>query len=822
MAVRGRLAGGWWRSPAVAVLVGLGYALGAGCAWILFHASAVAVFYPPAGVTLGALLLTSRRRWPWVLGAAAVVELAVDVWQGQRVPVALGFVAANVMEPLVGAALLRRWLPGSISVTRRSDALLFLACCVGAGPLAGALLGASTITIGLGRGFWGSFGPYWAGDALAVLTLGLAVTAGRRVSGRSVARAALVLVAMAAVTVVGFLPYEVPLSYLPVPLLIALGFRSRVATIAAAGFVMAFVANLMTAAGRGPWAALSQQPRLEAATLQVYLALAVLGAWMLAIAVVERDDARATSARETAARRRLEALQDVTAALATAATTEQIAEVLAERGVAPLADVGTVALIDRRGGSVRLWHTGQPGRARTVPLADPNPESAMEVARTGRVISLGTAAEVAAWYPHPGPATGLGALLALPVRRGDRTIGALTFGFRDPRTLGDEVAAMAQTLAALAVQSLERAQLYEAEHEAAHELQRALLPRIATDLPGARVGVCYRPAERGHDVGGDWYDAFELPGHRVGFAVGDVVGHDLQAATAMGRLQHVLRSAALSGSEPAEVLEALDEASPAIPGADCATVGYAEYSAADGTLTYACAGHPPPLLVMDGRARFLMDGRSQPLRVRGRPRSQARVGCPPGAMLVWYSDGLVERRTRTIDRGLEELTRLAAQLTGDEPQAWCDALLKGMTDGETVADDVVVACLRLEGATVLTRDSSVLRRSLKTAEELQEVRADLRTWAAREGMPQRHADALVTVCAEALKNGLEHAYEDRPGGGTVDLRVLRVDSRHVRVEVRDHGIWRGGHGLAVINRTAASVRLDLSTDGTCLTATLPG
>ncbi|AGL16049.1 protein serine/threonine phosphatase with GAF(s) sensor(s) [Actinoplanes sp. N902-109] len=804
----------------------MGYALGAGCAWILFHASAVAVFYPPAGVTLGALLLTARRRWVWVLGAAGVVEFGVDVWQGQRAVVALGFVVANVVEPLVGATLLRRWRPGAIRLTQRSTMMLFLACCVGAGPLAGSLIGATTITLGLGRTFSGAVAPYWAGDALAVLTLGVAIAGSRRARVREVPGAALVLVATAAVTVLGFWPHEVPLSYLPVPVLILVAFRGQVAILAAAGFVMAFVANLVTAGGRGPWAVLAQQPRLEAATLQVYLALAVLGAWMLAIAVVERDEARTESAREVAARRRLEAVQDVTAGLATATTTEQIAVVLAERGVAGLADTGSVALIDRRRGVIRLWRAGQPGPAREMPLSDAWAEPATEVARVGRPVALGSDSEIRQRFPYAATA---GGVLAVPVQRGNRTVGALSFGFLQPGVPGAEVASMAETLATLAAQSLERAQLYEAEHAAAHELQRALLPRIDADLPGAQVGVCYQPAERGHEVGGDWYDAFELPGHRVGFAVGDVVGHDLRAATAMGRLQYVLRSAALSGAEPARVLEILDDACPAIPRAECATVGYAEYCPADGTLTYTCAGHPPPVLVVDGRAQLLMGGRSQPLHVRGRPRSQARVECPAGAMLVWYSDGLVERRTRSLDRGLEQLTELAGRLTGDDPQAWCDALLTGMTEGEPTRDDVVVACLRLDGSTLTTGQSTVLRHTLIDVGQLGQVRAALRVWAEREALSAEHTEALLVVCSEALTNGLEHAYAGRAEGGAVDLRVLRVNRRQIRVEVSDRGRWRSGHpdpsrgfGLVLIARMAARATVELSENGTCLVATLPG
>src|SRR5947207_8151409 len=127
-------------------------------------------------------------------------------------------------------------------------------------------------------------------------------------------------------------------------------------------------------------------------------------------------------------------------------------------------------------------------------------------------------------------------------------------------------------------------------------MQRRLLTQLPAALPGVSIGTCYRPAGQGCDVGGDWYDVFELSGAKIGCAAGDVVGHDLHAAVAMSRLQLLLRHAASSGADPAGVLSALDAACPAITGTDFATIAYAEYDPAAQTLIYACAGHTPPLL----------------------------------------------------------------------------------------------------------------------------------------------------------------------------------------------------------------------------------
>ncbi|WP_281897857.1 SpoIIE family protein phosphatase [Phytohabitans aurantiacus] len=821
-------------TPALIVLaVAAAYALGSGCSWLLFRASeAGAVFFPPAGVTLGALLLVRRRRWPWVLLAAGAVELTVDLWQGLTPAAATGFVLTNTVEPLVGAALFRRFVPGHIDLTRRRDAIAFLTCAVGAGPMVGALIGATTSVMTEDASWWAAFGRFWAGDGLAVLTLGAAVVGLGSLRGgtrlRRLARAAAVLGAIAVLTVVGFWPRDVPLIYLPVPVLLALAFWGRVPTVGAAGFVMAFAANLQSAAGHGPWAG------MEHASLQVYLAFVVLGGYVLAIAVAERDRARAQSRRELEARQRLQALQAVTAGLSTAATSEQVIRVLVDQGVGIVADHGGVAIADRSGEHVRMWATGVVpttvvGRYAEVRLDAGEPLPVVDVVRTGEPIVLASLDEISTRYPLLiADDTGTTrSLLVVPVRVGQRSMGALAFGFDRDGAISPEVASVAQTLAELAGQAIERASRYEAEHETAHRLQQSLLPDIAPHLPGVSAAVRYRPAERGRDVGGDWYDVFELPGNRVGIAVGDVVGHGLPAAISMGRLQQSLRSAALTGAGPAEVLEALDTASASIAGADYATVGYAEYSPIERTLTYSCAGHLPPLLVVDGSAQYLDGGRSQPLGLSSRARAQAQVVAPPTAMLVWYSDGLIERRHQVIDVGLDRLATAASELAGADPQAWCDQLLRAMTHGYTVTDDIVVACLYLDGPTSGAAGSA-LRLRLVSPDDLAPTRRTLRGWCARQDLSEDETDALLLACNEALSNALEHAYRGLPAG-PVALKVVRVDRRQVRVEVSDRGRWRAnsyhdaerGRGLNLVNKLARRVVVDLSDSGTRVTITLP-
>jgi integral membrane sensor domain MASE1 len=675
-----------WR---LVLIVAAGYAAGSITSFVLFESSSAgAVLFLPAGVTFSALVLSDRRRWPWILATAALVEVAIDRTQGIGPVAAWGFALANTAEPLVGATLFRRFAPEP-DLSRRRDLGGFMLCGVLAGPLVGAVIGSLTIRASQGPAVLDGLLPFWAGDGLGVLTVGGAVLTWRLDRGRPGApgpgQRALLLVLTAGVTVAVFWPVAVPLAYLALPWLLWLALRYGVAVVTEAGLVVAVTANVMTVLGRGPWAPLSGSPQVEAAVLQLFIAVAVLGAWLLAVEIAERERAWSVSRQEAAARRRVEALQEVTAGLATAATTDAVAEVLVGSGIGLLADSGAVGVIDRDVARLRVWTTAGTG-VTDLPLDDPSP--------------LATASRRQAAVRTSSPAA-----LAVPARVSGTTFGALEFRFADEGAIDGDVVAMSRTLAQLMAPALHRARLYEEEREAAHQLQQAFLPVVPDELPGAEFAGCYRPADQHHDIGGDWYDAFPLTGGRVGFAVGDVVGHDLRAAAAMGRLHSALSALAAAPHDgPAAVLDALERVASSIPGAGLTTIGYGEYDPATGRLRYACAGHPPPLLVTDHHAQFLTGGRSRPLTAADEPRSEATVDIPPGSMLLWYSDGLVERRDADLDAGLDRLASVASRLDGARPQTWCDSVMEQLTGSQRLHDDVVLVCLRLHPS---TRDAAV-------------------------------------------------------------------------------------------------------------------
>jgi serine/threonine-protein kinase RsbW len=202
------------------------------------------------------------------------------------------------------------------------------------------------------------------------------------------------------------------------------------------------------------------------------------------------------------------------------------------------------------------------------------------------------------------------------------------------------------------------------EHEIAHRLQRSMLSGTLSEPDGCELDVVYHPAPTGMEIGGDWHDAFWLDGgETIGLVVGDVVGRGLDAAATMGQLRSAVRALAATGLSPGTLLERLDEYARRHDVGKMCTLVYAELSLAEGALRFASAGHPPPLLAAPGEEpRFAWGGRSTPLDAfgTGAPRDEATEPLPPGGLVLLYTDGLVEERSRPLDDGMERLRSAVA------------------------------------------------------------------------------------------------------------------------------------------------------------------
>ncbi|MER5786918.1 SpoIIE family protein phosphatase [Streptomyces sp. NPDC001980] len=233
--------------------------------------------------------------------------------------------------------------------------------------------------------------------------------------------------------------------------------------------------------------------------------------------------------------------------------------------------------------------------------------------------------------------------------------------------------------------------------EVALTLQEAMLPapRPVGRHPAA---VRYRPAAEALNVAGDWYDLVDLPGDRIAVSVGDVVGHGLSAAGVMGQLRSALTAASLVPEGPARALEVLGLYARTVDGAENTTVATAFVDWANDTITYSCAGHlPPALRRADGTVEFLDQATDPPLAARPQhgPRTQAVAAFSEGAVLVLYTDGLIERRGEDIDTGLARLADSLVRHRADDPQALADAVLIDLLPPGDATDDTALVIVRL-------------------------------------------------------------------------------------------------------------------------------
>jgi anti-sigma regulatory factor (Ser/Thr protein kinase)/ABC-type transporter Mla MlaB component len=366
----------------------------------------------------------------------------------------------------------------------------------------------------------------------------------------------------------------------------------------------------------------------------------------------------------------------------------------------------------------------------------------------------------------------------------------------------------------------------EREHAILQALQERLLPAALPVLPSLRVAARYRTADERLVAGGDWYDATVLGPGRLGASVGDVVGHGPAAAAVMGQLRAVLSAALLATGDVVAALTQLRRFVPTVPGARGSTACVLTVDGDTGRLSYACAGHPPPVLVRaDGTAQFLDSPPSAPLGLPG-PVSQAcTVSLRTGDTLLLYSDGAVETfgvpTEQPRDRLLSACRHAAAG--GQSAAGFADAVLAEIA-GEVRADDLALLVLRR-----LTRPLAPLRTTVPaTVEQLATLRRRLREWLAQSEMSEEDAVALQIACGEATANTVEHAYLDAgTAAGTVTVSAELTGEGTVVVRVEDDGHWREpltdpgdrGRGLLLMRQSMDDLHVDQKADGTVVELT---
>jgi PAS domain S-box-containing protein len=253
-----------------------------------------------------------------------------------------------------------------------------------------------------------------------------------------------------------------------------------------------------------------------------------------------------------------------------------------------------------------------------------------------------------------------------------------------------------QDAAERAALGIQRAQLHEREHQVAVELQRGLLPKQLPAIDGLELAAHYEAA--GAEVGGDWYDAFTLPGGRLGVVLGDVAGRGVPAASSMGQLRSVTRAFALADDgflTPAEMLTRLNRHQLALGQTELFTVVYAIIDPAEGTISWATAGHPPPLVRNGEGWTSYLEGGEGLMGIEDIVYRDLRAPLDEGSIVIFYTDGLIERRGESLDVGLE---RLADALgSGPEvPAELCEYVIEQMRPaGRELHDDVTALLVKL-------------------------------------------------------------------------------------------------------------------------------
>ncbi|MEV5934428.1 SpoIIE family protein phosphatase [Streptomyces sp. NPDC052079] len=396
-------------------------------------------------------------------------------------------------------------------------------------------------------------------------------------------------------------------------------------------------------------------------------------------------------AREEAenARRRLRFLADASAALNASLNHDEIVRRLPELLVPRYADGVDVWLFDEEddrhrptahpGAAVLAARTGRPQYAADhpggLPGVDDRPPSALDPARPLLCIPLLT--------PRRAP------------------LGVLTLWPPGERWDPDDAVTLIE-LARRAGIAMDNARRFEHNRDIAETLQRALLTELPT-TPGLSLAARYLPATHGLNVGGDWYDAFRQRDGSLITVIGDVTGHGLHAAVMMSQLRTALRAYAVDGGGPGRLLTRLHDYLRHLQPDLFATAVIARFHPDEPTLTWAAAGHPPPVLRLpDGRVRVLD---AKPGAMLGIPLRQEIADhterLTPGATLALYTDGLVERRARGIDPGIERLAGVLGAYGSDaldtDLEKSADGILRPLLSDSEREDDVCLLLCHLHG-----------------------------------------------------------------------------------------------------------------------------
>lgn len=511
-------------------------------------------------------------------------------------------------------------------------------------------------------------------------------------------------------------------------------------------------------------------------------------------------------------------IRDVTSARAAAAREAAVMRLATAVGVASsVADVLSITLeecraaIDVRRVVAVVWPAGdgeptiqvagQPHESGWRGL-DPVLRATLQDARNLLPLTV----EPVPWADDPSKSRGILAVLS---GAGDL---ALWLEHSEPRRVSAEDRMLVTALVGHLSLGMQHVLQFESARDTSLTLQRAMLAPLE---PPAGFAVRYEPAVPPLEIGGDWYDVLPLGDHRIGLIVGDCVGRGLSAAAIMGQLRSSARALLLAGAEPALVLEQLDTVAAHVTGAFFTTVFLGILDTESRILRYSSAGHLPAILTAPGSAATLVsEAQSVPLAVhRAHSRPQSVQLVPPDATLMLFTDGLVERRNRPIDEGLERVTSILMQTTDVPVDDVADTVLRTLAPAGGFDDDVAIVVCRPPPQPLRIETDADPHRLI-------EIRHRLAAWLRGAAVAKPLITDIVLAVSEACTNSVEHAYRDQePGELTV---TAQIDGAEILARVVDRGSWKPapaaprtrGRGLTVMRAVAERVSVEGTLAGT--------
>ncbi len=526
---------------------------------------------------------------------------------------------------------------------------------------------------------------------------------------------------------------------------------------------------------------------------------------------------QAARAQAEAATERQRVIGEITdAALAPLALDDLLSELLSRISKELGVDGAAVVLEEEGQGHVVVHAAGE--AAAFVQEHGPHEHGlAARVTRERRPVLVPDAAADGDLSAHP-LGRSVTSLVGVPLLVGDRPIGALEVGTLFARRFTDADVDLLQLAADRAALAIERVRLFERQQTIAEELQRSLLPQSLPLIPGLGMAARYFAGGAGTRVGGDWYDTIPLPGGRVAVVIGDVAGRGVAAASMMGQLRSALRAYALDGGSPASVLERLNRFLLSLSWDSMATALVLLIEPATGRMTYANAGHPPPIIMdADGVAHSLKGSLSVPLGaldVAGYEEGTAQLD--PGATLVLYTDGLVEQRDELIDRGIERLETALVTDGPVEPERLCERIIRRTMGHDHSIDDVTLVVVQATMSLGEILDVELIGEPAALAA----FRQGLRRWLEERGAEADEVQDIVMAVNEACQNAIEHAYGLAPE--PFDVKLTCEDGS-VAVTVRDRGGWREGRsddrgrGLPLMRALMDAVEIEQRPTGSTVT-----